>query len=154
MGDWAKGYMVSRQAIPDVDFGAIPTPGTAGTFVFTTDTFGLPKGASNPSATLDLLTLFGSKAGQDIFNPIKGSISPRTDADTSKYDDMAKRTIAEFRAASDGETIFPATAILAPPDFINDVDPILRGFVQDGDKSKVVHGIANLYDILMKGALR
>jgi glucose/mannose transport system substrate-binding protein len=153
MGDWAKGYMVSRQATPDVDFGAIPTPGTNGTFVFTTDTFGLPQGAPNRAGTLDLLRVFGSKEGQDTFNPIKGSISARSDADTTKYDDMAKRTIAEFRQASQDDKIVPATAILAPPDFINDIDPVLRQFLQDGNKSVVVHGIANHYDILQNSVL-
>jgi glucose/mannose transport system substrate-binding protein len=154
MGDWAKGYMVSRQATPDVDFGAVPTPGTSGTFVFTTDTFGLPIGAPNQPGALDLLRVFGSKDGQDTFNPIKGSISARSDSDTTKYDDMAKRTIAEFQQASQDEAIYPATAILAPPDFLTNVDAALRLFLQNGDKSALIHTIANYYDILQNSVLR
>jgi glucose/mannose transport system substrate-binding protein len=154
MGDWAKGYMVSRLAQPDVDFGAVPTPGTRGAFVFTTDTFGLPKGAPNRSGAIDLLTQFGSIEGQDTFNHLKGSIAARTDSDTSKYDRMARSTSADFRQASAEGQLFPATAALAPPDFINDVDEILSGFMRDGDQSKVVHGIANRYDILAHTPLR
>lgn len=154
MGDWDKGYMVSRGATPDVDFGALPMPGTAGTFVFTTDTFGLPKGARNPAGTIDLLELFGSKAGQDTFNPIKGSISPRSDTDTTAYDQMGQRTISDFRQASDSATVVAATAILAPPQFMTEVNSVLLQFVADGDRSTVIHAIDNYYDILRTSPLR
>ncbi len=154
MGDWDKGYMVSRGAAPDVDFGALPTPGTAGTFVFTTDTFGLPKGAPNRSGTLDMLTTFGSKEGQDTFNPTKGSISPRSDTELSAYDAMGQRTIADFRQASESATVVAATAMLAPPDFMTVINSALLRFVADGNKSTVIHTLANDYDILQTSPLR
>ena len=37
-----------------------------------------------------------SKAGQDAFNPIKGSIPARNDLDQSLYDDYQKAAIADF----------------------------------------------------------
>ena len=156
MGDWDKGYMVSRGATPDVDFGALPMPGTAGTFVFTTDTFGLPKGARNPAGTIDILKLFGSKEGQDTFNPIKGSISPRSDTDTTVYDQMGQQTISDFRQASDSSpsTVVAATAILAPPEFMNEINTVLLQFVADGNQSTVIHAIANYYDVLQTSPLR
>jgi len=154
MGDWDKGYMVSRGAAPDVDFGALPTPGTTGTFVFTTDAFGLPKGAPNRSGTIDMLTTFGSKAGQDTFNPTKGSISPRSDTEISAYDDMGQRTITDFRQASQSSTVVAATAILAPPDFMTVINSALLELVADGNKSAVIHTIANYYDILQTSPLR
>ena len=98
MGDWGKGYANSKGADAET-FGAVPTPGTAGTFVFTTDTFGLTMGAKNARDTMNLLKLFGSREGQDIFNPIKGSISARSDSDISngRYDAMAKQTYYDFK---------------------------------------------------------
>ena len=50
MGDWAKGYFLAHDKMPDVDFGQVAMPGTNDTFVFTTDTFGIPKGALNRAA--------------------------------------------------------------------------------------------------------
>jgi glucose/mannose transport system substrate-binding protein len=151
MGDWDKAYMKSRDAAPGTDFRELAMPGTAGTFVFTTDTFGLPRGALNNAGTRDLLTTFGSNAGQDAFNPLKGSISPRKDTDVSLYDDMGRQTIADFREASE---IVAATAILAPPDFMTKVNSALLQFVADGNKSTVIHTIANYYDILATSPLR
>ena len=46
MGDWGKGYANSKRK--GAPFGAVPTPGTANTFVFTTDTFGLTGAPRTP----------------------------------------------------------------------------------------------------------
>ena len=95
-------------------------PGTAGTFVFTTDTFGLPRGVRNRAGALELLGMFGSLAGQDTFNPLKGSIPARKDARVDAYDIMAQRNIMDFRqVAADPTMLVPATAMLAPPEFID-----------------------------------
>ncbi len=154
MGDWDKGYMVSRGATINIDFGASPMPGTAGTFVFTTDTFGLPQGALNRDGTIAMLTTFGSKEGQDTFNPVKGSISPRSDTDVTVYDDMGQQTISDFRQASQSGTVVAATAMLAPPAFMSEINTALLQFVVDGNKSTVLHRIANYYDILQNNPLR
>jgi glucose/mannose transport system substrate-binding protein len=161
MGDWDKAYMKTMNAAPfpsddpappgSVVFGAVPTPGTVGTFVFTTDTFGLPIGAPNPAGTLDLLGVFASKQGQDIFNPTKGSISPRNDTETALYDAMGKQTIADF--TNPAEVLVAATAILAPPEFVDAINMALLQFLMDGNKSTVIHAIANHYDLLQNRPL-
>jgi glucose/mannose transport system substrate-binding protein len=43
------------------------------------------------------LKVCGSKAGQDAFNPKKGSISARTDADLSLYDDYLQSAAADWK---------------------------------------------------------
>ncbi len=65
MGDWAEGYFKSVGLTPNVEFGYIPAPGNAGTFIMLSDSFGLPKGAPNREAALAWLTLAGSQEGQD-----------------------------------------------------------------------------------------
>ena len=87
MGDWASGYMSTTLGLkPGVDFGWAPSPGTEGIFMMLADSFGLPKGAPNREATIAWLRTVGSREGQDIFNPLKGSISARLDSDLSRYD--------------------------------------------------------------------
>jgi glucose/mannose transport system substrate-binding protein len=81
MGDWAAGYMTTTLGLePGVGFGFAPSPDTAGTFMWLSDSFGLPQGAPNRDNTLAWLQLLGSVDGQNAFNPLKGSIPARTDA--------------------------------------------------------------------------
>ncbi|MCB0188948.1 MAG: hypothetical protein KDE31_31985, partial [Caldilineaceae bacterium] len=56
-------------------------------YLLLSDSFGLPKGCKYPENARDWLRVCGSKEGQDAFNPIKGSIPARTDADPSLYDE-------------------------------------------------------------------
>jgi glucose/mannose transport system substrate-binding protein len=96
MGDWAEGYFINTGAKPDVDFGWVPSPGTDGIFLWLSDSFGLPKGAPHRDQALAWLKVCGSKEGQDAFNPKKGSIPARTDADRSLYDVYLQYSIDSF----------------------------------------------------------
>ena len=96
MGDWAKGYFTTNNWVPDKDFGTVPSPGTAGSFVIVTDTFGLPKGAKNPAATRAFLKVLASSEGQVAFNIRKGSIPARIGVPTDRFDPIIKRTMADF----------------------------------------------------------
>jgi glucose/mannose transport system substrate-binding protein len=102
MGDWAKGFLESEAGgglVAGKDFGVIPFPGTEGTFVFTADTFLLPKGAANRDGARSLLRTFGSVEGQLAFNLVKGSIPARTDVEPSQFDEMQQQTMAAFADA-------------------------------------------------------
>jgi glucose/mannose transport system substrate-binding protein len=66
--------------VPGEGFGYAPAPDTAGTFLWLSDSFGLPVGAANRDNTVAWLKLLGSLEGQNAFNPLKGSIPARTDA--------------------------------------------------------------------------
>jgi glucose/mannose transport system substrate-binding protein len=96
MGDWAEGYFKSINLTPNVDFGWVPSPGTAGTFIMLSDSFGLPKGAPDRDNAIAWLTVCGSKEGQDAFNPLKGSIPARTDGDRSLYDAYLQSAMDDF----------------------------------------------------------
>jgi glucose/mannose transport system substrate-binding protein len=86
MGDWAEGYMeITLELEPGEDFGWAASPGTDGVYMLLADSFGLPVGAPHRDNAIDWLRLVGSLEGQDTFNPLKGSISPRLDSDLSKY---------------------------------------------------------------------
>ena len=163
MGDWAKGYMKRQAPAQQDDFGAIRTPGTGDSFVFTTDTFGLPKGARNRSGALKLLEVFASQPGQDEFNLLKGSIPARNDADRSKFDPISQGAIDDFRrAAEDSANLVPATSIMAPRDYMDPIDQLLADYAGKnaerpdlaGNVSVVLHGLANRYDTLRNAVWR
>ena len=95
MGDWAEGYFANPAPNglalkPHTDFDWTPTPGTQGIFVFLSDSFVLPVGNKNSQGTLDWLTVAGSKAGQEAFNPLKGSICARTDCNLSLFSEYSQ----------------------------------------------------------------
>jgi len=87
MGDWAEGYLKTLGWTPGKEFGWMTVPGTKGSFMVVTDTFGLPKNAPHRENAIKWLKIISSVEGQDTFNPIKGSIPARIDADKSLYDD-------------------------------------------------------------------
>jgi glucose/mannose transport system substrate-binding protein len=99
MGDWAMGYMVTTKKLePGTGFGWAPSPGTTGIFNMLSDSFGLPKGAKNVDATMAWLKLLGSKEGQDIFNPLKGSIAARLDSDLTLYNTYSQSAAADWQS--------------------------------------------------------
>ncbi len=104
MGDWAEGYFKSKGLTPGKEFGWAPSPGTAGSFLMLSDSFGLPRGAPNRENAIKWLTVCGSKEGQDAFNPKKGSIPSRTDGNKSLYDAYLKSAMDDWTS----NTIVPS----------------------------------------------
>ncbi len=96
MGDWAEGYFKELGKAPRTEFGWAPVPGTIGTFQFLSDSFVLPVNAPHPENAIAWLTVAGSKEGQDAFNPVKGSIPARSDADKSLYDEYLQSAMADW----------------------------------------------------------
>lgn len=96
-GDWTEGHYKTLGAKPNEDFAWVAMPGTDGVFMWLSDSFGLAKGAPHREQMLDLLKVMGSKEGQDAFNPLKGSIPARTDADVSLYDEYLQWSLTEFK---------------------------------------------------------
>lgn len=163
MGDWAKGYLRAREEqMPiGVELGdelkEIVMPGTEGTFVFTVDTLGIPKGAPNPEGARRFLQFAASAAGQKAFNLPKGSISARSDADINDYDVLEHKTILDFTAAAQDQTrLIPATAIRAPAQYTDEIFSALSDFVGTGtsvgpvkgNESVLLHAFKNWSDVL------
>lgn len=98
MGDWAHGYFLNDLNLAvNEDYGYFPFPGTEGSFNVVSDTFGLPSGVSNPDEVKEFLGVLATPEAQDIFNPLKGGIPARVDADESNYDVYGQSAIEDFR---------------------------------------------------------
>ncbi|MCP3890037.1 MAG: extracellular solute-binding protein [Desulfobulbaceae bacterium] len=132
MGDWAAGYMsTTKKMVPGEDFGWSASPGTTGQFIFLSDSFGLPKGAPSKDNVLAWLSVIGSLEGSDAFNPLKGSISPRTDSDMSKYNDYGKSAAADF--GKDRIVSSLAHGVSANEGFMNDFAAVMEMFLKSRD---------------------
>ncbi|PTA67990.1 ABC transporter substrate-binding protein [Deinococcus arcticus] len=128
MGDWAAGYFTTTKKLaPNTGFGWAPSPGTTKTFVMLADSFGLPKGAKNRAEALNWLRVLGSKAGQDAFNPLKGSIAARTDSDLSKYNTYSRSAAADWKSNKIvGSLVHGA---VAPESFMSAFGTVIDQFV-------------------------
>lgn len=142
MGDWAKGYFVNDlDLVTNEDFGYFAFPGTEGDFGVITDTFGKPKGIDDEEATEEFLTFLGSAEAQDIFNPLKGGIPARIDADPEKYDDYGKDTIEDFKTAN----LFPSLAhgSAASEGFVTKANQAVNIFVTQREVDNLIDALKN-----------
>jgi len=147
MGDWAKGYFeggvdaagATRKAWKaNTDFGVVPGLGGDGYFTFNSAVFGLPKGLQHPNAAGAFLTVTGSLEGQQAFNPLKGSVPARTDADLTLFDDMVRASALDFKTAGMGtHKLLPGYASLTTLDFQNAINPALLVFAVGGERAIV-----------------
>ena len=82
MGDWQNGWFQSKNY---TGYGWAPPPGNAGVFDALSDSFALPNKARNRENGVNWLKVAGSRAGQEAFNPKKGSICVRTDCNQALF---------------------------------------------------------------------
>jgi glucose/mannose transport system substrate-binding protein len=141
MGDWAKGHLIARGYRPGADFGQVPFPGSAGTFVFTSDSFPLPKGAPNRQGAIDLLTTFGSLDGQLAFNALKGSIPARKDVDPDDLDVLARVAFSDFKE----DRVVVAVSGLVEPAIASAIADAVRETLMDEDADPVLFALRNYY---------
>ena len=102
MGDWIPGIYWAKKFN---DFGWIPAPGNTGIYQALSDSFVLPKKVKNHDAAIAWLKICGSKEGQDAFNPLKGSIPARTDADMTQVQRVPE---VDDGAVEDQDKIVPS----------------------------------------------
>lgn len=145
MGDWAAGYFTTTKKLaPGTGFGWSASPGTTKTFVMLADSFGLPKGAKDRTEATNWLKLLGSKAGQDAFNPLKGSIAARLDSDLSKYNTYSQSAARDWKSSRIvGSMVHGA---VAPETFTSAFGAVIDQFVAGKDSKAATAAAQQLAD--------
>jgi glucose/mannose transport system substrate-binding protein len=140
MGDWAAGYFTAQGLEPGADgYGWAPVPGTDGVFQWLSDSFVLPVGAHNRDGAIAWLRVVGSAEGQDAFNPIKGSIPARIDADRSLYDEYLLSAMEDWE--SDEITGSLQHGTVANDAFKSEIDSSLGLFLSSRDAAAFQEGL-------------
>ena len=130
MGDWAEGYFREIGFEPNSGYGWAAVPGTDGNFQFLSDSFVLPKGAPHRDAAIAWLTVAGSIEGQDAFNPVKGSIPARSDADRGLYGEYLLSAMDDW---SSNRVVGSLThGVVANDAWKSEIDTALGLFLADG----------------------
>ena len=91
----------------------------------------LPKGAPHRDAAIAWLTVAGSIEGQDAFNPVKGSIPARSDADRSLYGEYLLSAMDDW--ASDRVVGSLTHGVVANDAWKSEIDTALGLFLANGD---------------------
>ncbi len=129
MGDWAEGYFRELGKTPNTDYGWAPVPGSVGVFQFLSDSFVLAVGAPDPEAATDWLKVAGSKAGQEAFNPVKGSICARTDCDKTLFGVYLQSAMDDW---SNNIVVGSLThGVVANDSWKSEIDTALGAFIAD-----------------------
>ena len=134
MGDWQDGYFSGTKAggnlalRPGTGYGWVPVPGTANVYDWLSDSFTLPKGAPHRAAAVKWLTFLGSKAAQDTFNPVKGSIPARKDANARLYNAYLKSALRDWKSDVLAGSLMHG--VVAPAAWFTDIDKALGLFLQ------------------------
>jgi glucose/mannose transport system substrate-binding protein len=135
MGDWQDGYFSGTKKggnlalKPGTQYGWAPVPGTANVYDWLSDSFTLPKGAPHRAAAVEWLTFLGSRLAQDTFNPVKGSIPARKDANARLYGPYLKSALRDWK--SDALAGSLTHGVVAPGAWATDVGTALGLFLQN-----------------------
>jgi glucose/mannose transport system substrate-binding protein len=147
MGDWAYSYLtVTKKLRWNRDFSATASPGSKGVFDFLSDSFTLPTGARHENLARQWLIECGSVAGQDLFNPLKGSIPARVDVDATRYTGYLAGDLREWRDPGTRIVGSLTHGVVADNAWNAEIDTALGLFVQDGNVDKFARAVADAYE--------
>ena len=144
MGDWANGEFLVANSVYDDDYGTIGVPGTGDMYGLVVDAFQHPAGVAHPKNSDRWLEVVASKEGQDAFNPLKGSISARTDSNLTLYGPYQDWTFADFNSVT---YMFPSVVhgSGAPQSFSSELSSVINAFCTSAaTKAATATAIANL----------
>jgi glucose/mannose transport system substrate-binding protein len=119
-------------------------PGTSGVYHVVTDSFVFPTNNPSPEATSNFLNYCGSVDAQERFNPIKGSIPPRTDVPTDEFGPFLQSQIEDFRDSStQPPTIAHGTGV--SPETKSNIEEAFAAFLENYDVDRAYDGLVNAF---------
>lgn len=150
MGDWQDGYFSGTTKggnlakKPGVDYKWTAVPGTTGVYDWLSDSFTLPKGAPHAAAAKQWLAFLGSRQAQDTFNPVKGSIPARQDANAKLYGPYLKWALKQWK--SDKLVGSLTHGVVASNAWNSAIDQALGVFTQTHDAGAFQKALVGAHD--------
>jgi glucose/mannose transport system substrate-binding protein len=144
MGDWARAPFVQAGLKLGQDYGEIPFPETAGTFVFSSDAFALPVDAKNRAGVERLLAVLGSPDGQRAVSQSRGTLAARIDVPPPETDLVLR---ANYALLERGALVMALSGLL-PAGFGDDLFASLTEMLDQQDVDPVLHTLRSRYALL------
>ncbi|MXR19366.1 ABC transporter substrate-binding protein [Halobacterium bonnevillei] len=144
-GDWAAGqYGAADDFEYDSDWGNLAFPGTDGVYHVVADSFVMPTSNPSPEATEKWLSYCGSVDGQERFNPVKGSIPPRTDVPDDEFGPFLTAQREDFdNSDAQPPTIAHGTGVT--PQVKSNVEGAFSAFVGNWNVDAVYNELTNAF---------
>jgi glucose/mannose transport system substrate-binding protein len=144
-GDWAAGQYGSAEdfAFGD-DWDMVAFPGTEGVYHSVIDSFVFPTNNPSPEATEAFLNYAGTVDAQERFNPVKGSIPPRTDVPMDEFGDFLTRQFEDFQN-SDAQPPTIAHGTGVAPAIQSSLSEVFANFNGSLDVDQAYEGIRDAF---------
>ncbi len=142
MGDWARVSLNASGLKIGADYGELAFPGSATTFVYTSDTFPLPVAARNSEGARRLLSTIGSREGQRALSVAKSALPARVDVE---LDDAVLTDKAQLLQT--GRLVFALSGAV-PAQFAEDLNTALAEMIDQQDVEPVVQTLRTRYALL------
>jgi glucose/mannose transport system substrate-binding protein len=145
-GDWAAGQYEAQEGFAyETDWNYVPFPGSQGTYSIVVDSFVFPRNNPSPEATRKFLTYCGSKDAQRRFNPVKGSIPPRTDVSNEPFGPFLTQQREQFgNSEAQPPTIAHGTGVT--PTVKSSIEGAFATFTSNWDVDQAYNGIQSAFD--------
>ena len=135
MGGWASSEFNSRGLSPGVDFGEIPFPGSASTFVFTADSYALPASAKNVAGARRLLATLVTPEAQRAIDAPLSALSARLDVPAP---DRSVLAAENYQLLERGALVLALSGLVTPR-YASDVGASLTEMMAEHDVEPAVH---------------
>jgi glucose/mannose transport system substrate-binding protein len=146
MGDWSSNYLENTKKLTWPNgYSVAASPGSDGIYDFLSDSFTLPTGARRPDLSRKWLIECGSAAGQNLFNPLKGSIPARTDVDAASYPGYLGWALQQWRDPKTRIVGSLAHGVVANNAYSAEIDSALGLFVQSRDANRFAQTVQDKY---------
>ncbi|MCD2204350.1 ABC transporter substrate-binding protein [Halobacterium sp. KA-6] len=144
-GDWAAGqYQAAEDFEYESDWDYVPFPGTDSVYHVVTDSFVMPTSNPSPEATEKWLSYCGSVDGQERFNPIKGSIPPRTDVPNDEFGPFLTTQREDFNN-SDAQPPSIAHGTGVTPEVKSNIEGVFSSFNGSWNVDNAYNGLTNAF---------
>ncbi|WP_254767978.1 ABC transporter substrate-binding protein [Salinilacihabitans rarus] len=144
-GDWAAGQYGEADFEYESGWDYVPFPGTEGVYSMVIDSFVMPEPNPSPEATAAFLSYCGTIDAQERFNPIKGSIPPRTDVSTDGFPPFLQNQIEAFQGSDEQPTtIAHGTAVR--PEVKSEIEETFARFLETEDVDETTQRLLDAHE--------
>ncbi|WP_440771148.1 ABC transporter substrate-binding protein [Natronorubrum sp. DTA28] len=147
-GDWAAGEYQAADDDEDFAYGEqwdyMPFPGTEDVYTMVMDSFVMPTNNPSPDATEAFMEYCSTVDAQERFNPLKGSIPPRTDVPTDEFPPFLQDQMDDFEASAEQITSISHGSGLEPG-LSNEVEEEFAVFTDNWDPDETTQDLINIF---------
>ncbi|MCU4740487.1 ABC transporter substrate-binding protein [Halobacteria archaeon AArc-m2/3/4] len=139
-GDWAAGQYGEADFEYEDEWDFVPFPGSDGVYSLVMDSFVMPTPNPSPAATEAFLSYCGTVDAQERFNPIKGSIPPRTDVPTDEFPPFLQDQMDDFENSDEQPTTI-AHGSAVRPEIKSEIEETFSRFLETWDVDDTTQGL-------------